>query len=133
MVSTSGARLLPEKAISVLCEQILPLTGLLTPNIPEARLLLVESGRNLQDIRNLDDMKQLAKSVAELGPRSVLIKGGHLPLTKQFQAAETDAEKQVLVNVLYSEDTFSVFESKYQISRNTHGTGCSLACMYNIW
>ncbi|GAB7351477.1 hypothetical protein MBLNU459_g2131t2 [Dothideomycetes sp. NU459] len=127
MVSTSGARLLAENAINVLCEHLLPVTDLLTPNIPEAHLLLEECGKAAQDIRDLDDMKQLAKSVSELGPRNVLIKGGHIPLTKHHEAARTEAEKQLLVNVLYGEGTFTIFESEYQISRNTHGTGCSLA------
>lgn len=128
MVATSGARLLPEEAIRVLCDQLLPITNILTPNIPEALLLLRETGHDPGDIKDLDDMKTLAKSVASLGPKSVLIKGGHIPLTKNCQAAKTDDEKHILVNVLYSDGECSTFESEYQISRNTHGTGCSLAC-----
>lgn len=131
MVSTSGARLLPEDAVKVLCDQLLPNTGLLTPNIPEALLLLRATGGNPGNVKNLEGMKVLAQCVASLGPKNVLIKGGHLPLTKDYKAAEADDEKNILVNVLYSEDgTFSTFESEYQISRNTHGTGCSLACEY---
>jgi hydroxymethylpyrimidine/phosphomethylpyrimidine kinase len=121
MVATSGARLLPEEAIRVMCDQLLPVTGLLTPNIPEALLILQETGNNPDNVKDLEGMKALAKSVAALG--------GHIPLTKDHKAAETDEEKQILINVLYNEDgTFSTFESEYQISRNTHGTGCSLAC-----
>lgn len=130
MVATSGARLLKEDAIKTLCSELLPVTGLLTPNIPEARLLLEESGHKLDDIKDLDGMKQLAKSVAQLGPKNVLIKGGHIPLKENFEIATTDDEKQVLVNVLYADGEFHIFQSKYQIARNTHGTGCSLACSF---
>lgn len=127
MVSTSGARLLPENAINVMIDKLLPLTDLLTPNIPEALLILREKELHPGEVKGLDDMKKLAEAVASLGPKNVLIKGGHIPLTKTYQAATNDAEKQVLVNVLYSSGAFHTFESTYQISRNTHGTGCSLA------
>jgi hydroxymethylpyrimidine kinase/phosphomethylpyrimidine kinase len=133
MVATSGARLLKEEAIKTLCTELLPLVGLITPNIPEALLLLEESGNKIDDIKDLDGMKQLAKAVAALGPKSVLIKGGHIPLKKNYEIATTDEEKEVLVNVLFTDGDFCVFESKYQIARNTHGTGCSLACMCHVF
>lgn len=128
MVSTSGSRLLPEEAIKVLIDELLPVTGLLTPNIPEALLLLRENGDNPGNVADLSGMKALARRIANLGPKNVLIKGGHIPLTKDYKAAKTDEEKDILVNVLYSDGVYTIFESKYQISRNTHGTGCSLAC-----
>jgi len=128
MVATSGSRLLPEEAIKVLIKELLPVTGLVTPNIPEALLLLRENGGNPGKVVNLEGMKILAEAVASLGPKNVLIKGGHIPLTKDYRAARTDEEKQLLVNVLYSEGEYTIFESEYQVSRNTHGTGCSLAC-----
>jgi pyridoxal/pyridoxine/pyridoxamine kinase len=131
MVATSGARLLKEEGIKTLLTELLPVVGLITPNIPEALLLLEESGNKIDSIKDLDGMKQLAKSVAGLGPKSVLIKGGHIPLKKNYEVATTDEEKEVLVNVLYTDGDFCIFESKYQIARNTHGTGCSLACMYH--
>ena len=129
MVATSGARLLKEEAIKTLCTELLPVVGLITPNIPEALLLLEESGNKIDGIKDLDGMKQLAKAVADLGPKSVLIKGGHIPLKKNYEVATTDEEKEVLVNILYTDGDFCVFESTYQIARNTHDTGCSLACM----
>ncbi|KAI4819777.1 hypothetical protein E4T45_10531 [Aureobasidium sp. EXF-8846] len=127
MVATSGARLLKEEGIKTLLTELLPVVGLITPNIPEALLLLGESGNKIDSIKDLDGMKQLAKAVADLGPKSVLIKGGHIPLKKNYEVATTDEEKEVLVNVLYTDGDFCIFESKYQIARNTHGTGCSLA------
>jgi hypothetical protein len=128
MVATSGARLLKEEGIKTLLTELLPVVGLITPNIPEALLLLEESGNKIDSIKDLGGMKQLAKAVADLGPKSVLIKGGHIPLKKNYEVATTDEEKEVLVNILYTDGDFCVFESKYQIARNTHGTGCSLAC-----
>lgn len=133
MVATSGARLLKEEAIKTLCTELLPVTGLITPNIPEALLLLEESGNKVDDIKDLNGMKHLAKAVAGLGPKNVLIKGGHIPLKKNYEVAIADDEKEVLVNVLYTNGNFCVFESKYQVARNTHGTGCSLACMYRVF
>jgi hydroxymethylpyrimidine/phosphomethylpyrimidine kinase len=136
MVATSGARLLKEEAVKILCSELLPVTGLITPNIPEALLLLEATGHKVEDIRDLDGMKQLAKAVSELGPKSVLIKGGHIPLKKNYTVATTDDEKEVLINVLYTGGDFCIFESNYQVARNTHGTGCSLACKYlhfGIW
>ncbi|KAL1301808.1 hypothetical protein AAFC00_005999 [Neodothiora populina] len=127
MVSTSGARLLPESAIKVMCDQLLQHTSLLTPNIPEALLILRETGQAFGEVKGLEDMKALARTVSALGPKSVLIKGGHIPLTKDYKTAKIDEEKQILVNVLYANDSFHTYESKYLKSRNTHGTGCSLA------
>jgi len=127
MVSTSGARLLPENAIRVLCDELLPVTSLITPNVPEAILILNESGQSPKEVENLDDLKDLAKAIATLGPKHVLIKGGHCPLDSNHNTAKTDADKKIVANVLYSEGTFFVVEAPYQISRNTHGTGCSLA------
>lgn len=129
MVATSGAKLLPDEAIKFLCDELLPVTTLLTPNIPEALLLLKTVGRDPGTVADLEGMKALAQDVARLGPKNVLIKGGHIPLTRDYRASKSDEENQILINVLYSEGTFSVFESQYQVSRNTHGTGCSLACM----
>lgn len=128
MVATSGARLLQENAIRTMCDELLPLTSLLTPNIPEAILILKECGKEPAPIKNIDDLRNLAKAVSKLGPKHVLIKGGHCPLRKNHTVATTDDEKRLIVNIFYSEGKYSVFEAPYQQSRNTHGTGCSLAC-----
>jgi hydroxymethylpyrimidine kinase/phosphomethylpyrimidine kinase len=129
MVATSGARLLPENAVKILCDKLLPETYLLTPNIPEAKLIVKEAGQPAVDIKDLDGFKQLAKVVQKLGPKYVLIKGGHLPLTADRKVATTEEEKHIAANVLYGEDVDEVIELPYQSSRNTHGTGCTLACM----
>jgi hydroxymethylpyrimidine/phosphomethylpyrimidine kinase len=70
----------------------------------------------------------LAKSVQALGPKYVLVKGGHLPFKKDGSVASTEAERELMIDILYGEGQVTRIESKYQKSKNTHGTGCSLAC-----
>lgn len=65
----------------------------------------------------------------ELGPKYVLLKGGHLPFTKENKASSSDADRHKVVDVLVGENESMIVESDYIESRNTHGTGCSLACM----
>ncbi|KIW56045.1 phosphomethylpyrimidine kinase, variant [Exophiala xenobiotica] len=127
MVSTSGHQLLPGDAIRNLRDKLLPMTTLLTPNIPEATLLLRDADIQYKSPSSLEDLKSLAKMVHQLGPRAVLVKGGHMPLTKTYTKAVSDDEKLLTVDVLYDGSDYTIIESKYLRSRNTHGTGCSLA------
>ncbi|KAI9692066.1 MAG: hypothetical protein M1820_009533 [Bogoriella megaspora] len=127
MVATSGAQLLPEPAIQGLCQKLLPITTILTPNIPEAKLLLQECGKSPRDVQNVDDIVALAKDVQQLGPRFVLLKGGHLPLNSEKASPAEEADQTLIANVLVGEDQVTVIEQPYLKSRNTHGTGCSLA------
>jgi hydroxymethylpyrimidine/phosphomethylpyrimidine kinase len=128
MVSTSGAQLLPESAIDTLIKELLPLATLLTPNVPEANLLLSKAGKSSIDVQSLEDLKSLAAAVHALGPRFVLLKGGHCPLTTNRKLAVDDHSKRVVVNVLVGANVLEIIEFPYQKSKNTHGTGCSLAC-----
>ena len=130
MVSTSGSQLLPEDAVDTLIRELLPLTTILTPNLPEAQLLLRSTGVASNDPQNVDDLVEIAKSIQQLGPKYVLLKGGHLPFTKGHIVAKGDAEQHVIFNVLYGDGRSTLIENKYLKSRNTHGTGCSLACEY---
>lgn len=127
MVSTSGSQLLPQNAVEGLRNKLLPLTTVLTPNIPEAQLLLESSGLTFETPRNVSDMIELAKRVHALGPRSVLLKGGHLPLTKDGQTAGSRQEAQIVIDVLYDGEKTILLETEFLTSKNTHGTGCSLA------
>lgn len=128
MISTSGSHLLPGDAVQELRKEILPQATVLTPNIPEALLLLSESGKPANDPKSVDDLIEIAKSVHSLGPRYVLVKGGHLPFKKDGNAAETDAERAVTIDILYGDGLATRIENVYQDTKNTHGTGCSLAC-----
>ena len=128
MVATTGAQLLPETAVKRLCDELLPVTFILTPNIPEANLLVKEAGREPVVVQDLQGLKKLAVAVHSLGVQYVLIKGGHLPLTSDHLVAKTDQDKKLVANVLYGKDVDEAIESPYRNSRNTHGTGCTLAC-----
>ena len=129
MVSTSGSTLLPESAISLLIQLLLPLTTILTPNLPEAELLLKTAGHDIKSPESVDDIITIARQIQSLGPRYVLVKGGHLPMTKGRLVPKDEAERHIVLNVLLGpEDDITVLETEYQKSRNTHGTGCSLAC-----
>ncbi|KAI9368503.1 DNA polymerase family B-domain-containing protein [Aspergillus egyptiacus] len=127
MVSTSGSELLPEPAVKGLRTKLLPLTTILTPNIPEAKLLLKDSGVDTADPEDLDGLIQLAKQAASLGPKAVLLKGGHLPLTKDLKTARSSEEASRVVDILYDGLEVTLFETDFLVSQNTHGTGCSLA------
>ena len=128
MVATTGASLLPSEALKALRTSLLPLTTVLTPNAPEARLLLADAGYGHITIDSIADLETIAKTVQSLGPEWVLVKGGHCPFRRDGAAAKTAEEKQIVVDVLYGHGRAVHIETPYQESRNTHGTGCSLAC-----
>lgn len=131
MVSTSGAQLLPETAIRNICDHLFKQTTVLTPNIPEAILLLKENNISPPEIRSVADLESIARSIQKLGPQWVLVKGGHAPLTETFTAAQKEATNKVVIDVLVGpNDEIIRIQAPWQESKNTHGTGCSLACEY---
>ncbi|KAI1808501.1 Phosphomethylpyrimidine kinase-domain-containing protein [Daldinia bambusicola] len=127
MVATTGAKLLPLEAVNELRTLLLPQTFIITPNIPEAQLLLSESGKGTVDIKRVDDLEVIAQKVSELGPKWVLIKGGHAPFKKDGSIAATPEERELVVDLLFGEGRATRIESPYIDSSSTHGTGCSLA------
>ena len=127
MVATTGAQLLPQDAVATLRKRLLSMTTILTPNIPEARLLLRDAGMEDSEPQNLDEAKSLAKSVKSLGPKAVLLKGGHMPLTADYERADSKEGGQLVVDIFYDGQDFTTIEARFSLSQNTHGTGCSLA------
>ena len=109
MVATSGDTLLTEVSITAL-RDFLPYTTLITPNVPEAELLL---GHNI----SLDNLEASAKELGEKFDVSVLLKGGHL------EAME------MMTDMLYlrEEDKLVTIQNKAFKTNHTHGTGCSLS------
>ena len=107
MVATSGDRLLHEEAVEALRTQLLPLATVVTPNLPEAGVLI---GR---DVSSLDEMRDAARAIVGLGARSVMVKGGHL---------DGDA-----VDVFYDGQRFLELPARRIETTSTHGTGCTLA------
>jgi hydroxymethylpyrimidine/phosphomethylpyrimidine kinase len=108
MIAKGGDRLLEESAIEAIRRDLLPLAEVVTPNIPEAQEL---SGVR---IATLDDMRAAGQRILELGPRVVLVKGGHL--------GGEDS-----IDVAISADGEHEFRSPRIESAHTHGTGCTLA------
>ncbi|KAI8338408.1 Phosphomethylpyrimidine kinase-domain-containing protein [Chlamydoabsidia padenii] len=121
MVSTSGSRLLPQEAIQAFIQDLLPLTFILTPNVPEAQVLLSSSSVVKDGIRSVQDMHAAARELSFYGPRYVLLKGGHLPQTRNGS--------RCVVDVLYDKDKDVITEyvNHYVDTVNTHGTGCTLS------
>ncbi|HET9475923.1 MAG TPA: bifunctional hydroxymethylpyrimidine kinase/phosphomethylpyrimidine kinase [Dehalococcoidia bacterium] len=108
MVSKSGARLLREDAVEALRLQLLPLADVLTPNIPEAEDLL---GRTLSTD---DDVRQAAREIQAIGPRAVVLKGGH-------------REGNVVTDLLFDGEQFHAYSGARVQTMSTHGTGCTFA------
>ncbi|WP_042220566.1 bifunctional hydroxymethylpyrimidine kinase/phosphomethylpyrimidine kinase [Oceanobacillus manasiensis] len=106
MVATSGDPLIVEEARHFLKEELLPLTTIVTPNLPETEFI---TGRQIESTK---DMKEAAAYIVdELGAGAALIKGGHL----QGKA----------VDFLYDGQRLYTFSEERIITKNTHGTGCT--------
>ncbi|GJC80975.1 putative hydroxymethylpyrimidine/ phosphomethylpyrimidine kinase 2 [Colletotrichum liriopes] len=117
MIATSGAELLPREAVAELLEGLLRLTTVLTPNVPEAKLILEDSGYKSIEVNGVKDLEELAKSVQALGPEWVLVKGGHAPFKADLTVAETEEEKSVVVDVLYGHGGFCTFRARIRVPR----------------
>ena len=107
MVATSGAKLLRPDAVEALCRELLPLSTVLTPNIPEAEIL---SGRKITDAAG---MESAARFISETYGCSVLCKGGH-------QINDAD-------DLLWRNGVGKWFRGRRIHNPNTHGTGCTLS------
>lgn len=108
MIAKGGASLLAEAAIGAVRSLMIPRAGLLTPNAPEAEAL---TGIVVED---LDDQYRAGEALLELGAQAVLIKGGHVP-------------GPVVIDLLLTPDGGLRLEGPRIETRNTHGTGCTLA------
>ena len=122
---------MPEAAVTDLRVHIVPKATVLTPNIPEARLLLANAGFGHMSLDSVADLEIMAKAVLTLGSEWVLVKGGHSPFRRDLAVAVTPAERQLVVDILVGHGYLGRIETQYQESKNTHGTGCSLACEHN--
>ncbi|MDG1754389.1 MAG: bifunctional hydroxymethylpyrimidine kinase/phosphomethylpyrimidine kinase [Rhodothermales bacterium] len=109
MISKSGFPLLKDDAVDALIKLLLPLAEVCTPNAHEAARLVG------YELSSESDAAKAAEQIFEMGPRAVLVKGGHLD-------AEEDA-----VDVLFDGSTMHVFRTPRIETVNTHGTGCTYA------
>lgn len=113
MVAKSGDALLEKAAIGALREMLLPLATIVTPNLPEAGVLL-----GARAPETLKEMSRAAEKLRELlrgdGQRWVLVKGGHLPGSDP-------------IDLLHDGDRMIELTGERVATRNTHGTGCTLS------
>jgi hydroxymethylpyrimidine/phosphomethylpyrimidine kinase len=108
MVAKSGDHLLAEDAVSALRTLLLPRALVITPNVPEAETLVGGP------IRTSDDMRAAAQRLHALGPRWVVVKGGHMG-----GATVTD--------LLYDGSAFHSLDTPRIDTSHTHGTGCTFS------
>jgi hydroxymethylpyrimidine/phosphomethylpyrimidine kinase len=108
MVAKGGARLLRADAVEALQVRLLPLAAVLTPNLPEAEVLL---GRSL---RTLEEQRQAARDLRAMGPRAVVVKGGH-------------GEGDQAVDVFFDGEELVEFTATRLHTHNTHGSGCAFS------
>ena len=104
MVAKGGAPLLQSGAVKALIEHLLPLALVVTPNVPEAEVLWG------QRIVGLAEMREAAQRIHGLGPRYVVLKGGHLGARA--------------IDLLYDGSTFTMLDAERIDTPHTHGTGC---------
>jgi hydroxymethylpyrimidine/phosphomethylpyrimidine kinase len=110
MVAQSGDRLIEDDAIIALREKLIPLAHLITPNIPEAAVLLE------REIKTSSDLEDAAVDLLQLGCANVLIKGGHLSGENSDDLLFLGTEKKMVV-----------LPGKRIKTKNNHGTGCTLS------
>jgi hydroxymethylpyrimidine/phosphomethylpyrimidine kinase len=109
MVATSGDRLIDEDAVDAVRTVLLPVTDLITPNVPEAAALL-----DVAPATTVEELAPQAQALLALGPGAVLLKGGHLGGEESVDVLVTAA---------------GVVESRRPrvATTATHGTGCTLS------
>jgi len=107
MIAKSGDPLLEPAARTALVAEMLPLAAIVTPNLHEAAAL------GGMPVETEADMEDVARRILALGPRAVLVKGGHL--------------KDAATDILWDGHTLHRFEARRLDSPHTHGTGCTLS------
>ena len=108
MVAKGGAELLSPDARKAMIARLVPRATVLTPNLPEASTLADTP------VDNLDDMRRAGTALLALGPRAVLMKGGHLP-------------GEILTDLLITAEGTIALEGARIATTSTHGTGCTTA------
>jgi hydroxymethylpyrimidine/phosphomethylpyrimidine kinase len=109
MVAKGGQSLLQEEAIEAVRHHLVPLATVITPNIPEAEVIIGRTG-----IATIKDMEEAAKRIHDLGAMNVVLKGGHL-------GGEESTD------VLFDGNSFTYLPIKRIPTKHTHGTGCTFA------
>ena len=108
MIAKGGSKLITDEAIQLMKKKLFKKISLITPNIPEAEILTGVK------INNKDDMIFAANKLLKFGIPNVLIKGGHSKSKKVY-------------DIFVNKKEIKLFSSKRFITKNTHGTGCTLS------
>lgn len=108
IIATSGDPLLEEEAIGVIREKLIPCAHIITPNLDEAQVL---SGIK---IGGDDTLKEIASVLHDMGAAAVLLKGGH-------------SASEEVTDLFYDGKKYTYFRSQRIMTKNTHGTGCTLS------
>ena len=108
MIAKGGAKLINNKAIKLLKDELIKKVNLITPNIPEAEILTKTK------IKTKEDMIFAASILINLGAKNVFIKGGHL-------------DSKFVTDIFVNKKEIIIIKNKRITTSNTHGTGCTLS------
>ena len=108
MIAKGGAKLIDDKAVKLLKNELIKKVSLITPNIPEAEIL---TGTK---IKNKEDMIFAASILIQYGVKNVYIKGGHL-------------NSKIIQDIFVNNKEIKIIKNKKITTNNTHGTGCTLS------
>jgi hydroxymethylpyrimidine/phosphomethylpyrimidine kinase len=112
MVAKGGARLMRDDAVDALRERLIPLAAVLTPNLPEAQVLLQRK------IRTLDERRTAARDLVALGARAAVVKGGHA---------------DDVIDVFFDGSELVELRADRIETTNTHGSGCVFSAAIAAW
>jgi hydroxymethylpyrimidine/phosphomethylpyrimidine kinase len=112
MVAKGGAKLLRDDAVAAMRQRLIPLAAVVTPNLPEAQVLL---GR---EIRTLDERRQAARDLVAMGARAAVVKGGHA---------------EDVTDIFFDGTQLVELPAKRIDTPNTHGSGCVFSAAIAAW
>ena len=112
MVAKSGAKLLRDDAVTALRERLIPLAAVITPNLPEAQVLLD------REIRSLDERRRAARDLVAMGARIAIVKGGHA---------------DDVTDVFFDGSQLVELQAERIDTPNTHGSGCVFSAAITAW
>ncbi|TMD35778.1 MAG: bifunctional hydroxymethylpyrimidine kinase/phosphomethylpyrimidine kinase [Chloroflexi bacterium] len=115
MVAKGGARLLRDDAVGALRDRLIPLAAIVTPNLPEAEVLL---GRT---ISNLAECRHAARDLVAMGARAAVVKGGHA------------ADMKLVTDVFFDGSQLIELQALRIDTMNTHGSGCVFSAAIAAW
>ena len=127
LVSTTEHSLMRDGGVRAYREALVPLATVVTPNLREAATLC---GVDVEDVTTIEHMRTLAREILALGPRFVLVKGGHFAARRAPRdGADLDdaVPDDAVPDVLVGHDVDDVLEGPRVLTTNDHGTGCSLS------